>query len=201
MSPDREFHNRPSSAATSPWRVLLAIVPALVIIVTAAGLIGTWTTAPEREPSRTPPPIETDAGTGGEQPIAKDIPAAARQAFDAKAVVALLATADPDKGAGEFRRCATCHSVSPGTGSKIGPNLWNVVGRRKAALPDFAYSEALASKGGTWTEEDLAAYLHNPRGYAPGTKMAFRGIEDANRIADIIVYLQGLSNAPLLSSD
>lgn len=176
--------------------MLLAIVPALVIIVTAAGLIGTWTTAPEREPSRTPAPFETDAGTGGEQPIAKDIPAAPRQAFDAKAVVALLATADPDKGAGEFRRCATCHSVSLGTGSKIGPNLWNVVGRSKAALPDFAYSEALASKGGTWTEEDLAAYLHNPRGYAPGTKMAFRGIEDANRIADIIVYLNQLSDDP-----
>jgi cytochrome c len=71
-----------------------------------------------------------------------------------------------------------------------------VAGRRKGALPDFAYSEALTLKGGSWTNEELAAYLHDPRGYAPGTKMAFSGIEDANRIADIIVYLNQLSDDP-----
>jgi cytochrome c len=176
--------------------VLFAIVPALVIVVTAAGLIGTWTAAPEQVLPRASTPFDPGVGAEREHPMAKDIPAAPRQAFDAKAVVALLATADPDKGAGEFRRCATCHSVSPGTGSKIGPNLWNVAGRRKGALPDFAYSEALTLKGGSWTNEELAAYLHDPRGYAPGTKMAFSGIEDANRIADIIVYLNQLSDDP-----
>jgi hypothetical protein len=77
--------------------------------------------------------------------------------FDAKSIVTRLDAADPEKRANEFGKCAACHSASPGIGSKVGPNLWNVVERPKAALPDVAYSEALASKGGTWTKEDLAA--------------------------------------------
>ena len=73
----------------------------------------------------------------------------------------------------------------------IGPHLDGVVGRQKASVDGFAYSGALrAMEGEEWTPERLDAFLRNPRGYAPGTKMAFAGLRDAQDRADVIAYLQ-----------
>ena len=41
---------------------------------------------------------------------------------------ALVAEADPDKGASVFRRCQACHRVEPGE-NITGPTLYGVVGR------------------------------------------------------------------------
>jgi cytochrome c len=113
-------------------------------------------------------------------------------------VIGMLASADAGSGAQLFdRRCRVCHESS----SNIAPSLWGVVGRRKGALQNYNYSQALRDKGGVWSNRDLAAYLRDNKAFIPGNKMVFRGIEDANGIADIIVYLQSLSNAPLPSSN
>ena len=42
----------------------------------------------------------------------------------------------------------------------------------------------------TWTEETLFTYLENPRGFMPGTKMAFAGLRDPQQRADVIAYLK-----------
>jgi cytochrome c len=126
-------------------------------------------------------------------------PARTDAAFDASVVVARLAAADPEEGAKTFRMCAICHSGEKGAPHKIGSNLWGIVGSRKAALPGFNYSTALKAKGGTWSYEDLAEYLHNPRTYAPGTSMAFAGMTDGGRIANLIAYLRTLSDNPTLA--
>ena len=62
----------------------------------------------------------------------------------------------------------------------------------------FAYSEALAGKGGNWDWKAMDAWLASPRAFAPGTKMTFAGLGSAEDRANLMVYLnkQG-SNLPI----
>src|SRR5271155_1749360 len=50
----------------------------------------------------------------------------------------LLAKADVQKGEQDVKICATCHNFKEGAGAKIGPDLWNVVGRPVGSFPGFA---------------------------------------------------------------
>ena len=108
----------------------------------------------------------------------------------------LLATASPEEGEGVARKCAACHSFEQGGENKIGPALWGVVGRDIAAAEGFTYSDALLAKEGEWTLEGLNAFIQNPRGWAPGTKMAFAGIQNPEELADVLVYLNSLAEEP-----
>ena len=108
----------------------------------------------------------------------------------------LLAQADLDAGAKDARKCGACHSFEEGGPAKIGPPLWDVVGRDIAAVEDFAYSNALAEKEGAWDYQALDAFLAQPREWAPGTKMAFAGLKKPEERADVILYLRSLSNDP-----
>ena len=65
--------------------------------------------------------------------------------------------------------------------NKVGPNLWGVVGRPKASHEGFNYSDAMKAKGGNWTPEDLASFVHGPKTFVPGTKMLFPGIAGRHR--------------------
>lgn len=102
----------------------------------------------------------------------------------------LLASADAGAGERVFKKCASCHSFEPGGGNKVGPALWGVIGRDKASLGDFAYSDALASLPGAWTAENMSEFLESPKAYAPGNKMTYRGLSKAEDRAALIVYLQ-----------
>lgn len=123
--------------------------------------------------------------------------AAAPAAFDPAQVVAALASANPENAAGTFKKCLACHSAEKGAASKAGPNLWGVIGRQQGSLDDFkGYSEAMKAKGGTWTYADLAAFLHKPKEWLPGTKMIFNGVPDTAELADLVAYLRTLSDNP-----
>lgn len=125
-------------------------------------------------------------------------PAPAAGGFDAKAVVAMLASAKAEDGAAKFKACAACHQVKKDAPSAVAPNLWGIVNRPKAAQADFAtkYSEAMKAKGGEWSYENLALFLHKPKDYVPGTKMVYNGIKDPAEIASVIAYLRTLADAP-----
>jgi len=109
----------------------------------------------------------------------------------------LLASADVGKGEKVFKKCKACHSTEEGGKNKVGPNLWNVVGRAKAAAGGFKYSPAMTAKGGDWGYRDLDDFLANPKGYVSGTKMSFAGVKKASDRAAVILYLRSLSSSPI----
>lgn len=98
---------------------------------------------------------------------------------------------DPAAGQRVFVQCQTCHAIEPGA-NRLGPTLHGVVGRHSGSISGFNYSQANRSAGITWTPEKLFQYLENPRRVVPGTTMAFAGIGDPQRRADLIAYLATL---------
>jgi cytochrome c len=108
----------------------------------------------------------------------------------------LLATAAVDKGEQSAKKCVACHTFTKGGPDRVGPNLWGIINRPKASEAGFAYSDAIKSKGGNWTIDDLNQFLANPRGYAPGTKMTFVGLPKGSERADVIAYLNTLADNP-----
>ncbi|MCG6122101.1 MAG: cytochrome c family protein [Microvirga sp.] len=110
-----------------------------------------------------------------------------------------LASASLDRGQGAARACASCHSFDQGGENRIGPNLWDVVTQTKGNNAGFGYSAALterAAAGEVWGYDELDGFLENPRGYMPGTTMAYAGLRNAQSRADIILYMRSLSDAP-----
>ncbi len=111
-------------------------------------------------------------------------------------VLALLASADAGDGKKIFRKCKACHTADKGGAHKVGPNLWDVVGRAKAGAAGYRFSRVLAGLGGAWTFADLDAFLARPKTFAPGTKMTFRGVKKAADRAAVLLYLRSLSDSP-----
>ena len=105
---------------------------------------------------------------------------------------ALLAEADPAKGAKVFGKCKACHKVEPGANA-TGPTLYGVVGRPVGSVEGFGYSDAIKGLGGEWTPERLNEFLSGPKAYAPGTKMTFAGLKKIKDRANLIAYLQSLA--------
>ena len=108
-----------------------------------------------------------------------------------------LASADAAKGANVFKKCTACHNVTNGGANQLGPNLWGVLGEPVGKGHGFAFSDALASKGGTWNWDNLSQWLKSPKAFAPGTKMTFAGISNPEDRANIIAYLNQQSSSPL----
>jgi cytochrome c len=117
-------------------------------------------------------------------------------AFTYANVVAKFSEASADAGQRTFKQCAACHSANEGGKNGIGPNLWNIVGRGKGAVEGFKYSNALTEKGGVWDFEALANFLHDPKGWLKGTKMAYRGLKKEEDVAAMLLYLRSLSGDP-----
>ena len=114
-------------------------------------------------------------------------------------IATLLPTADVAKGAEVFKKCAACHTVTQGGANGIGPNLYGTLGEGIGqGKGGFAFSDALKGVGGNWDFDKMNAWLTSPRKFAPGTKMTFAGLGNAQDRANVIAYLnsQG-SNLPL----
>lgn len=100
----------------------------------------------------------------------------------------VLASADPAAGEKVFAKCKFCHKLDGADAT--GPHLNGVVGRAKAASAGFAYSDVLVGMAAdVWSEDNLNAFLENPKGYAPGTKMSFAGLPKVEDRANLIAYL------------
>ncbi len=98
-------------------------------------------------------------------------------------------TGDAVTGKRIFIQCQACHSIKEGE-NRVGPSLYGIVGATAGHIQDFRYSDSNKSSGIVWTEEKLFEYLKNPRAMVPGTTMAFAGIADAQKRADVIAFLK-----------
>ncbi|EEW25490.1 c-type cytochrome [Rhodobacter ferrooxidans] len=122
-------------------------------------------------------------------------------------------TGDAVAGAAQFIRCKACHAIvtDDGTvvqkGGKTGPNLYGMIGRPVAAMPDFRYSpgfKAAGSAGRVWDAANLAAYLADPTAWlrqASGdagarTSMTVKMTEGSD---DLVAYLATQVPAPMAS--
>jgi len=109
----------------------------------------------------------------------------------------LLASASAEKGQAAAKQCAACHTFEKGGPNRVGPNLYDIVGHeRGTGRGGFNFSQAMKSKGGNWTYDELNKFLANPRGYIPGTNMTFAGLTRDQQRADVIAYLRTLSEHP-----
>jgi len=111
-------------------------------------------------------------------------------------ISALLAQGDTDHGKSIFKKCVACHSIAQDGGNKIGPKLYNVVGRTVGSLSDYKYSKALASYGKEWTFEELNGFLIKPSKWIKGTKMAFAGLKKEKDRASVLLYLNENNDSP-----
>lgn len=109
-------------------------------------------------------------------------------------IARLMANASVEAGEKLTKKCVSCHTFEQGGPNKMGPNLWNVVGRPMGGKADFdRYSDAMKAKGGTWDYEALFKFLKKPRDYIPGTGMIFAGLKKPEDRADIVAYLRSIS--------
>lgn len=170
---------------------MLAAILTAGIIASGAGVVSRIIYSPHT-PEENAYPIEV-AGTGGEGTEGGG------EAAPPVSLAALLAGGSAEHGQTVAKACAACHNFGEGEPNKIGPHLFGVVGRDIASVSDFSYSDALSQQEGAWDYEKLSHFLANPKGWAPGTKMAFAGLKKEQDLADVILYLRSISpDAPPL---
>jgi len=104
-----------------------------------------------------------------------------------------------DAAAGEkvFAVCKACHQVGDTAKNAVGPILNGLIGRKAGSVEGYTYSDANKKSGITWTDEEFTKYIQDPKGIVPGTKMAFAGIKDPQKIKDLIAYLHTFDKAPV----
>ncbi len=112
-------------------------------------------------------------------------------------IIAIMTMGNVASGKKLFKKCVACHSIVKGGKNKIGPALYNVVGRKIGGVVDYKYSKALMTYKKEWTFEELNGFLKKPAKWIKGTKMAYAGLKKEEDRASIIKYLNQNSDSPL----
>jgi aldose sugar dehydrogenase len=107
-------------------------------------------------------------------------------------LVLTLSRAEGREGEILVQSCLQCHTLEPGAHG-IAPSLAGIVGAPIGSQAGFAYSDALSSLAGIWTEANLDRFLADPTGFAPGNRMAVPGVQEHWARRSIIEYLQTLA--------
>jgi cytochrome c len=99
---------------------------------------------------------------------------------------------DATAGQAVFKsQCGICHSVVAAK-NMTGPSLFDIVGRKAGEVAGFHYSDANKNSGLTWDTATLDKYLTSPKDVVPHTIMAYPGVKDAPKRANLIAYLATL---------
>jgi len=134
--------------------------------------------------------MDTGYGYGSSQAYVIDTgdDGGAEEEVEEVSFASLFAAADVGKGEKVFGKCKACHKLESGANS-TGPYLYGVVGRTVDTAEGFGYSSALGEVVEVWTPDELFAFLESPKGYAPGTTMAFNGLKKPEDRANLIAFL------------
>ncbi|MBF0159726.1 MAG: c-type cytochrome [Magnetococcales bacterium] len=99
-----------------------------------------------------------------------------------------------DVGAGRLisRKCMACHDMTRAATIRLGPPLWNIVGRKVATRTGYPYSAELLQGQWLWSEEILDSFLSAPKAMVPGTRMVFDGLPQPEERRDLIAFLKTL---------
>ena len=172
------------------WNKIIGAVLASMILAMVSGIIAGTLVKP------TVPAKPVYVVASAEQP--KGQQAAAPAQAGPEPIAPLLAKADAAAGKDETKKCMVCHTFEKGGPNRIGPNLYNVIGQPIAeGRNGYQFSPALsAHKGQKWTVDELNKWLFNPQEFAKGTKMTFVGLPKAKDRADVVAYLNTLSDSP-----
>lgn len=177
------------------WNKIIGAILGTMLFVLAIGFIAEAIYRPieGRGVGYALPGVAVEGGEpedgGGDVVIAEVLPLAG-----------LLAAADVDAGQRQSRKCFACHNFEEGAANKVGPRLWDIVGRPVASEDDFNYSEAMAEYGASgahWTYDELDQYLTSPKALVAGTKMIFAGMSKPEERADLLAFLRTLSATPV----
>ena len=97
-----------------------------------------------------------------------------------------------DAAAGEkvFSTCKLCHQIGENAKNAVGPVLNGVIGRKAGSVPGYSYSDANKNSGITWDEATFREYIKDPKAKVPGTKMAYAGLKDEQKINDLVAFLK-----------
>ena len=110
---------------------------------------------------------------------------------------------DATKGESVFKKCQSCHMVGEGAKNKVGPVLNDLIGRQAGTFEDYKYGASIVAAGEAglvWTEEEIFAYLEDPRKYLRAklddkkakSKMSFKLKKEEDR-KHVIAYLKTFS--------
>jgi cytochrome c len=88
--------------------------------------------------------------------------------------------------------CTPCHNFDEeATPDIYGQtlNLYGVIGRKAASIPNFEYSDAMKATNRTWDAQSVASFIAAPRKFVPGTRMELRDVPDPEVRRAIIEFL------------
>ena len=100
-----------------------------------------------------------------------------------------------DQTAGElvFKQCNICHQVGETAKNEVGPVLNGIIGRKAGTAPSYEYSPGFKNTDLVWDDGSFREYVKDPKSMFPGTKMAFAGLRDERKLADLLAYLKSFA--------
>ena len=93
------------------------------------------------------------------------------------------------------RKCAVCHTMHKGGERRLGPNLYNVLGRPAASVNKIPIFESHGGIGNRLGRGGLHRVSDQTGKFVKGTKMSFGGLKKATQRADMLAYFRTLTEA------
>jgi cytochrome c len=84
--------------------------------------------------------------------------------------------------------CRNCHPLTTEV-NRIGPHLVAVFGRKAGTVSGYNHSAGMKQYGREWTPGLMIAFLEDPRGVVPGTKMGISPLRP-DEARDVVSYIQ-----------